>query len=48
LMNGIENIGSAAVDYKRRRAERRARKEVDDALATFCGVRECSTPNTGK
>jgi hypothetical protein len=48
LMNGIENIRSAAVDYKRGRAERRARKEVDDALATFCGVRECSTPNTAK
>jgi hypothetical protein len=48
LMNGIENIRSAAVDYKRRRAERRARKEVDGALAAFCAVRECSTPNTGK
>ena len=48
LMSGIENIRSAAVDYKRRRAERRARKEVDDALATFCAVRECSTPRTGK
>jgi hypothetical protein len=48
LMNGIEHIRSAAVDYKRRRAERRARKEVDDALAAFCAVHECSTPNTGK
>jgi hypothetical protein len=48
LMNGIENIRSAAVDYKRRRAERRARKEVDGELAAFCAVRECSTPNTGK
>ena len=48
LMNGIENIRSAAVDYRRRRAERRARKEVDDALAAFCAARECSTPDTGK
>ena len=48
LMNGIENIRSAAVDYKRRRVERRARKEVDGALAAFCTVGECATPNTGK
>jgi len=48
LMNGIEKVGSAAVDYKRRRAKRRARKEVDGALAAFCAVRECSTPDTGK
>ena len=48
LMNGIESIRSAAVDYKRRRAERRARKEVDGALAAFCAVHECSTPDTGK
>ena len=48
LMTGIETIRSAAVDYKRRRAERRARKEVDGALAAFCAARECSTPNTGK
>ena len=48
LMNGIEHIRSAAVDYKRRRAERRAWKEVDDALAAFCAVRECSTPDIGK
>jgi hypothetical protein len=48
LMSGIEGIRSAAVDYKRRRAERRARKEVDDALAAFCTVHECSTPNAGK
>ena len=48
LMNGIESIRSAAVDYKHRRTERRARKEVDGALATFCANRECSTPNAGK
>ena len=48
LMTGIEKVRSAAVNHKRRRAERRARKEVDDALATFCGARECSTPDTSK
>ena len=48
LMSGIENVRSAAVHYKRRRAGRRARKEVDDAVAAFCAVRECSTPDTGK
>jgi hypothetical protein len=48
LMNGIENVRSAVVHYKRRRAERRARKEVDDALAAFCAIRECSTPQVGK
>jgi hypothetical protein len=48
LMNGIEHIRSAAVNHKRRRAERRARKEVDGALAAFCAVRECSTPDAGK
>ena len=48
LMSGIENVRSAAVHYKRRRAVRRARKEVDGALAAFCAVRECSTPDTGK
>lgn len=48
LMDGIENVRSAAVHYKRRRAERRARKEVDDALAAFCAIRECSTPQVGK
>jgi hypothetical protein len=45
LMNGIENIRSAAVHYKRHRAERRARNEVDAALAAFCAGRECSTPD---
>jgi len=48
LMNGIEHIRSAAVDSKRRRVERRARKEVDGALAAFCAARVCSTPATGK
>jgi hypothetical protein len=44
LMTGIDKIRSAAVGYMRRRAERRARKEVEDALAAFCAVRECPTP----
>jgi len=44
LMNGIEKIRSA----QRRRAERRARKEVDDALAAFCAIRECSRPKVAK
>jgi hypothetical protein len=48
LMTSIGKIGSAAVDYKRRRANRRARKEVDGALAAFCAVRECPTPDSGK
>ena len=48
LMSGVENIRSAAVGYKRRRAERRARTEVDGALAAFCAVRECSTPDGDK
>ena len=48
LMNGIEHIRSAVVDYKRGRAERRARKEVDGALAAFCAVRECTAPDPDK
>ena len=41
---GIGKIGSAAGNYKRRRAQRRAQKEVDDALAGFCGAQPCPTP----
>jgi len=41
LMGGIEKIRSAAVNYKRGHAKRRARQEVDDAIAAFCTVREC-------
>ena len=48
LMDGIEGIRSSAIHYKRRHAERRARREVDGALAAFCAVRACSTPDTGK
>jgi len=44
LMDGIGKIHSAAAGYKHRRAERRARKEVQDALAAFCAVRACPGP----
>jgi hypothetical protein len=47
LMGGVQKIGSA-IDYKRRRAERRARKEVDDALAAFCAMHECPMPDASK
>jgi len=48
LMNGIGSIKSAVVNYRRGRAERRARKEVEDALAEFCAVHDCPTPATDK
>ena len=35
LMTGIGKIRSSIVNYQRGRAERRARKEVEDALAAF-------------
>jgi hypothetical protein len=44
LSRGVEKVGSAAIGYKRHRAERRARKEVEDALAAFCAVHECPMP----
>lgn len=48
LMDGVDKIRSAAVDYKRRRAGRRARREVDDSIAAFCAVRECPAPDAGR
>ncbi len=48
LMDGIGKLGSAAVDYKRARAARRVRKEVDDALAEFCAVHVCPASPTSK
>jgi hypothetical protein len=48
VLSAIEGVRSAAVDYKHRRAERRARKEVDDAIAAFCAVHQCSIADTGK
>ena len=40
---GIGKIYSAVVSYKHSRAERRARKEVEDALAAFCATHACTT-----
>jgi hypothetical protein len=48
LWMGIEKIRSTVVAYNRRRAEQRARKEVDEALAAFCAVHECSPLKTRK
>ena len=48
LMAGIQNVRAAAIRYKRRHAERRARKEVEDALAAFCAVHDCATPQITK
>jgi hypothetical protein len=44
LMGGIGKIHSAVVGYKRGRAKRKARKEVQDALTEFCAVHECPAP----
>lgn len=38
IMDGIEKIRAA----KRGRAERHARKEVEDAFAAFCATNKCS------
>lgn len=48
MVDGIEKIRSAAANYKRGRAGRRARKEVEDALAAFCATRGCPTSTTNK
>ena len=48
LMGGIGKIRSAVVNYKRGRAEHRARKEVEDALAAFCAARGCAASTTNK
>ena len=42
-MEGIEYLRATFVRYKRGYAERRARKEVQDALAAFCAVHDCTT-----
>jgi hypothetical protein len=44
LMGGVAKVGSAVSNYKQKRAKRRARREVDDALAAFCAVHECPAP----
>jgi hypothetical protein len=46
MMSGIGKIQSKVVKYKRGRADRRARKEVEDALAAFCAIHDCTTPAT--
>jgi hypothetical protein len=48
LMGGIEKVRSALVGYKRGRAARRVRREVDEALAAFCAAHECPATNTQK
>ena len=48
VMGGIGKIHSAAVRYKRNRAKRRAKKEVEDALSAFCAVHECPATDTPK
>ena len=48
LMGGIGKIRSAVVTYRRGRAERRARKEVADALAAFCAARGCLMSTTNR
>lgn len=48
LMGGIGKIRTAVVNYKRGRAEHRARKEVEDALAAFCAARGCPPSTTNR
>jgi hypothetical protein len=48
LMGGVGRIRSAAAGYKQRRAKRRARQEVADALAEFCAVHTCAEPGSRK
>jgi hypothetical protein len=42
MMGGIDKLRSAVVEHKRGRTQRRARKEVAEALAAFCAVHECA------
>jgi hypothetical protein len=48
MMDGIDKIRNAVVNYRRGRAERRARKEVDDALAAYCAAGGCPPSTTRK
>jgi hypothetical protein len=48
LMGGVGKIRSAAAGYKERRARRRARQEVADALAAFCAAHACPAADAGK
>jgi hypothetical protein len=38
---GLAKVGTTVRNYKRHRTERRARKEVDDALAAYCAAQQC-------
>jgi hypothetical protein len=44
MMGGIGKLGSAAAGYKKKRAKRRATREVQDALDAFCAERGCEAP----
>jgi hypothetical protein len=44
MMDGIEKIRTA----KHSRSERRARKEVENAVAAFCATNKCSSSRTGQ
>jgi hypothetical protein len=46
IAGGIGKIGSAVRGYRRHRAERRARQEVEDAMAEYCAVNACPPPAT--
>ncbi len=48
VVGGIGKIKSAAVNYRQRRTKRRARQEVDDALAAFCAVNPCPPADARK
>jgi hypothetical protein len=41
LTDRLAKVHSAVVKHRRGRAKRRARNEVEDALAAFCATREC-------
>lgn len=44
FMGGIQKVGSSVAKYKRGRAERHARRTVDDELAAFCAANRCVMP----
>jgi hypothetical protein len=44
IAGGIGKIGSAVGGYRKHRAQRKARKEVQDAMAAYCAVHTCTAP----
>ena len=46
MMGGIGKLRSAVSGYKKRRAQRRAKQEVSDALEEFCAVHACPARET--